>query len=97
MPYIEKKSRVALDKDIDNLVGYVRETDTVDGEANYIITRIVAGLFKPEGGKWRYYAIARAMGCFVCAALEFYFRVARGYEDKAIEKNGDVKEYENEI
>lgn len=94
MPYIEKKNRALLDADIDELVGTVRAGENPDGEANYIITRIVAGIFKPAAG-WRYAAIARAVGCFVCAMLEFYWRVARGYEDKAKDKSGDVKEYEN--
>ncbi len=95
MPYIEKKNRALLDAPIDEIVGTIQAGDNPDGEANYTITRIVAGAFKPATGKWRYAAIARVVGCFVCAMLEFYFRVARGYEDQAIAKNGDVKEYES--
>lgn len=94
MPYIEKKSRTLLDAPIDELVGTVQAGDNPDGEANYIITRVVAGIYKPATGKWRYIYIARAIGCFVCAALEFYWRVARNYEDQAKTRNGDIREYE---
>jgi hypothetical protein len=70
------------------------DTSTVDGNTNYVITRIVAGAFGPNPGeKWRYWMIARAMGCFICAALEFYRRVGARREDEVIADNGDIPEY----
>jgi hypothetical protein len=95
MPYIQKSKRPILDPDINSLIDKIRAGENQDGEGNYTISRIVAGIFKPETGRWRYYAIARAIGCFVCAALEFYWRVGRKVEDKVIESNGDIEEYEH--
>ena len=97
MPYIKQESRPQFDNEIESLVKKATnpKNENRDGDANYIISRIVAGIFKPEGG-WRYYAIARAMGCFVCAMFELYMRIARPYEDKAIQTNGDIPEYKND-
>lgn len=65
-----------------------------EGAANYMISRIVAGGLKPAGG-WRYMWLNRAYGTFLSAASEFYRRMVAPYEDKCIEKNGDIPEYEN--
>ena len=95
MPYIKNETRPQFDNEIETLVAKARANNNQDGDGNYIISRIVAGIFKPDGG-WRYFAIARAVGCFVCAMLEFYLRVARPYEDKAIHSNGDIPEYQTD-
>lgn len=68
------------------------ESNDWDGEANYAMSYLVAETFAPFQ-KWRYHFIARAVAAFECAKLEFYRRVAAPVEDKAIEKNGDIRPY----
>jgi hypothetical protein len=82
MPYIEQNVRMVLDPKIDAL-----QPDTA-GDLNYAITRLCFSWFKRNGG--RYLQIAIVMGTFVCAAFEFYRRVAAPYEDKKCAENGDV-------
>ena len=85
MPYIEQKSRVPLDPKIDAL-----QPETA-GDLNYVITRLCHAWFKRNGG--RYLQVAIVMGTFICAAFEFYRRVAAPYEDRKIAENGDVYKY----
>ncbi len=94
MPYIKQHLRDSVDADIDNLVTQARMTcaGDMDGAANYIISRIVAGLFKPDDG-WRYRYMAHAVGCLESVKAEFQRRVISEYEKQAIESNGDIKEY----
>jgi len=101
MPYIKSEARRYFDSDIHSVSLKLREerhrdTSSVDGNCNYVISRIVASAFGPQlaGEKWRYWMIARAMGCFICAALEFYRRVGACREDDVITENGDIPEYE---
>ena len=82
MPYIDEKSRAALDPKIDGL-----QPDTA-GDLNYTITRLCLAWFRRNGG--RYLQVAIVMGTFICAAFEFYRRVAAPYEDEKIKQNGDV-------
>lgn len=99
MPYIKSYNREIFDIDIHSISCKLQETrnsdtSSVDGNTNYIISRIVASAFSPKPGeKWRYWMIARAMGCFICAALEFYRRVGAKREDEVIIDNGDIQEY----
>ena len=96
MPYIKQANRDTLDDHIDDLLGDIalKEYPECDGELNYIISRIVARTLGPGSGNWSYVDIARAVAVFECAKLEFYRRVAAPKEDKAIETNGDIQEYE---
>lgn len=93
MPYIKKNVRPLYDARITEIVEMLQVADNVDGETNYVISRIVAGAFKPKTG-WRYAALARAYGCFLSAAAEFYRRLLSQYEDGAIKSSGDIPEYE---
>ncbi len=68
--------------------------DKKEGAANYAVTRIISQGFKPIEG-WRYMWLNRAYGTFLSAAAEFYRRMVIPYEDKCIEKNGDIPEYED--
>lgn len=61
-----------------------------DGDVNYIISRIVAGVFLDEK---RYFNLERAIGTFECAKLELYRRLGTFMEDRAIDKNSDIQEY----
>lgn len=94
MPYIAPADRPRFDTNLNLIIAELRSHDTgLDGNANYCITRIIAGAFKPDNGPWRYWMIERAMGCFICAALEFYRRVGAKREDECINKNTDITEY----
>lgn len=87
MPYILKENRKKYNALLEDLVGILREQplDQVDGEINYIITRILKGVYP-----LRYFNLNRAVGVLESCKLEFYRRVIGPYEDKKIEENGDV-------
>ncbi len=89
MPYIKPERRTELDELIE---GIQEELGVVDweGDLNYVITRLIGGLWTKEK---RYFTIARICGVLVNVKDEFYRRVAVPYEDKAVQKNGDVPEY----
>lgn len=102
MPYIDKASREFLDDPIDRLIAEIKyalkystspHPAAFAGMLNYVCTRIAMGLM-PE---LRYWSIALVSGVFSNMASEFYRRVGEPYEDKAIEKNGDLREFTKEI
>ncbi len=104
MPYISDEMKQAvscnvedstLEESVDDVISHIRSYDSDDREGlcNYAISRIVAGGLKPATG-WRYKNLNRAYGTFMSAANEFYRRLVVNYENKCIEKNGDIKEYE---
>lgn len=95
MPYIKLEGRLALDEPIDRIWELLDnpESDQLDGQLNYVISRIVGSAFAPSEGEWSYHSIARCIAVFECAKLEFYRRVAGPKEDKAIKTNGDIDEY----
>jgi len=87
MPYIKKEDRPKYERALGELIGILkaRPVDQIDGELNYIITRILK-----ESYPLRYFNLNRAMGVLECCKLEFYRRVAAPYEDTKIKDNGDV-------
>lgn len=87
MPYINQDQRDRLDYRIDLLAGLI----TTDGQLNYVISRLVARRFGAFG--WSYDLIVRAVGTLECVKLEFYRRLAAPYEELAISRNGDIREY----
>lgn len=94
MPYIIDPMKIKLEPAIHNLVETLRqfEDEDVEGVMNYTITEVLNRRMKPEGG-WRYKWINRAIGVLEAVKLEFYRRLASNYEQKAIEKNGDIGAY----
>ncbi len=86
-----------LSDKVDAVIEHIRThtSSDRDGMVNYAISRIVAGSLKPSTG-WRYKNLNKAYGTFFSAATEFYRRLMANHEDKAIEKNGDIPEYEDE-
>lgn len=99
MPYIPKQDREKLDPLIDRLaeqiVSQSKENDfDFAGLLNYSFTRITLKVIKLRFGKMRYWLIAITTGVFKNIADEFYRRLATPYENKQIEKNGDVDLYE---
>lgn len=81
MPYITK---IAKDR--------LAETNQAEsaGELNYLVTRLCVSYTKREGLK--YLSICIVMGTLICAAFEYYRRMAAPYEDEKIKENGDVYE-----
>lgn len=102
MPYITEEMRgrspegcKKLSEQIGTIIATIRaefDTDDFEGVCNYTISRIVAGVMKPKDG-WRYKWLNRAYGTFLGAGAEFYRRVVGPYEDRCVEKNGDIPEY----
>lgn len=102
MPYINEEMRVrdnwedySLDSQIVDLISVIKSSYSAqefEGVCNYCISRLVAGVMKPETG-WSYKWLNRVHGTFLSAAAEFYRRIVGPYEDKCIKKHGDIEEY----
>lgn len=95
MPYTKQERRARVNQRLREISELISQLDSVewDGELNYAISFLVATVFKPIAGRWRYHAIARAVAVFECAKLEFYRRVGARREDMAILENGDIEPY----
>ena len=92
MPYIDSERRKDYDKGINDIQLLLKYHDDEPGDLNYVLSRIVGRVWQNTP---RYKTICVVIGTLVCVAFEFYRRVAGGYEDKAVKKNGDIKEYDN--
>jgi hypothetical protein len=107
MPYISPKHRQTLDPLIDKLaLQIVHEAKALEydgafaGLLNYTCTRLALKVVRLQFGTMRYWIIALLTGTFKNISDEFYRRIALPYENRQIEKSGDVdlyKEYEHEI
>ena len=107
MPYISLNHRQALDPLIDKLaLQIVHEAQGLEYDAafagllNYTCTRLALKIVRHRFGAMRYWIIAILTGTFKNIADEFYRRIAVIYENRQIEKSGDVdmfQEYELEI
>ena len=95
MPYIKKHARKLYDSDIESLLfkleAQYRENGSepstlIDGDVNYIITRIVAGIYAKGG----YSCQSRGHECFNAAMQEYYRRVMVPHEILKIQENGDA-------
>jgi hypothetical protein len=58
-----------------------------DGEVNYVITKIMKGVYSRQ----KYAIYNRAIGVLTSVLLEFYRVIVAPYEDKKKEEHGDVK------
>ena len=91
MPYIIEETREDYYEDgLDNMANLLiqADDDTLPGELNFVITHLVKRIMQIEGERYaRYNAI---IGALECCKLELYRRMVGPYEDKAIERNGDV-------
>ena len=87
MPYIVKSQRPEIDRLLEPLIAHLKKqhTEVVDGQINYIITRILNGLYQPK-----YFNYNRAIGVLEAAKQEFYRRHVAPYEDKRENEEGDV-------
>jgi len=82
MPYLKKFEKAHLDQ---LLCGVIPLSP---GQLNFCVTRLCQIYLKHIGKS--YTTLNDVVGVLDCAKQEFYFRVVRPYEDKAIERNGDV-------
>ena len=94
MPYIHVKDRKIVDPFIQDLCKVLQKYGISNGAYpglwNYVITRLLLLGLSPECSQPGYRDINAAIGVLECAKLELYARVARPYEDKKCQKNGDV-------
>jgi hypothetical protein len=100
MPYIKSEVRPKLDLFIDQLAGNIVELARQDGSEtayagllNYTCTKLAMRIIDIQFGKIKYGTLATITGVFKNIADEFYRRIAVPYEDKQIEKSGDVDLY----
>ena len=90
MPYIKQERRNELDLEIAALRFKLERLGNIDGDLNYVISRLISGRFFETPN---YSMIARLTGILENVKQEFYRRVAAPYEDEAIKKNGDLPQY----
>ena len=92
MPYIPKTRRKEYEKAISRIVYFLTNVEENDakGELNYIIFSIIKRYIDEKG--LRYFRAQDFIGgTLTCCQMELYRRILGPYEDKAIEKNGDVE------
>lgn len=87
MPYIKQETRSHLDLAIEELAGELEASGHNEGDLNYAITRLILDWWNKET---RYKTAARITGVLENVKQEFYRRHVAPYENKAIEKNGDI-------
>lgn len=88
MPYIKKQEREKYENVIKEIVEILKSQpiEQVDGELNYIMTRILLSVYEPK-----YFNYNRAIGVLECIKQEFYRRRVADYEDQKIKENGDLE------
>lgn len=91
MPYIPPADRPQYEEAIDAVVAALLKLDDNDakGHLNYVVYSIIKRYLDARG--MRYFRAQDFIGgVLTCCQLELYRRLLGPYEDKAIEKNGDV-------
>jgi hypothetical protein len=89
MPYIDQKERKRFDPEIDFILQIIRENITLineDGCVNYIITRIIDGVYS----KGDYFHYNRALGVLEAVKQEVYRKRIAVYEDEKEIENGTI-------
>lgn len=96
MPYIPQDQRDQVDPSIERILIAVSLSDIPEnkkrGACNYIITRILLNVLKPEGG-WSYHSISDVQSVLQDAHDEIGRRLMGPREDSAIGTNGDLEEF----
>lgn len=90
MPYIPPEDRPQYKQHIDaitELLNNLPETDT-PGHLNYIVSKIINNYIAKNGE--RYYRYNYMIGALECIKQELYRQQVASYENKAIEKNGNI-------
>ncbi len=82
-----KSQRPDIDELLNPLIEHLKkqQTEAVDGQINYIITRMLNGLYQP-----RYFNYNRAIGVLEAVKQEFYRKHIAPYEDKRENEEGAV-------
>lgn len=96
MPYVRKSIRDDLRPEVDALLAKIKAYPygTRKGIVNYCLTKLVCGSL--VAGLTRSYELLQdAYGVYHASAAEFYRRLLAPHEDLAIDKNGDIEEYES--
>lgn len=100
MPYIAAEQRKILDRPINELAGEIVRLAQESGSdgafaglLNYACTRLAVQVVRGRFGPLRYWLIAILSGTFKNIADEFYRRLAAPYEDRQMDKSGDVDLY----
>lgn len=90
MPYIPQDDRFAYDASISHIVDVLVDEygGAAPGSLNYIITKLIVDLLARVGADYHKYNTV--IGVLECCKQELYRRHVGPYEDKAIERNGDV-------
>ena len=90
MPYIKQEDRSQYDVLVDALVGKLmaNNSQAIKGHHNYVMFALAYKLAQQLG--IRYATLQDIVGTFECCKGEFYRRIVGPYEDKAMERNGDV-------
>ena len=93
MPYIASDDRPTYDAEIRRIAERLaaQPAEARKGHANYVITQILRlgwGVASPDGESYSNYA--DIMGTLECAKHEIYRRWVGPYEDKAIQRHGDL-------
>jgi len=101
VPYIKQELRTLLNPLIDHLAEeIVNQSPFIDvdnayaGMLNYAVTRLCMAVIDRKFGEIHYGTVAIVTGVLHNVVAEFYRRVASPYEDKQIEKSGDVDLFE---
>jgi len=94
MPYITLRQRLAVTKDLANLLTAIdnvcaAESCEPDGILNYVFTTMLLSTVA-ERDEARYIEYERAIGILECAKLELYRKAVAPYEDKKAAENGEV-------
>jgi len=93
MPYITQQKRDSLNPYLEALSDEIviqSDSDAAMGDLNYCICMLIILLIKKINEKVRYIWIDKVDGVLSNVGREFYDRVGREYEDRAVEKNGDL-------
>ena len=99
MPYVKNEYRYELSNSLNKLRNTIIKLSEKDvcGILNYVITDLLTVVpDQLNDGTWNYSTINSAVGVLECAKQELYRRLAAPYEDKCINRNGDVSIYERE-
>lgn len=90
MPYIPKEDRYQYQNLLEELSKIIpQDTTKRCGHMNYVISLLIEKVY---GTKLRYFEYNEIKGLLGCIDAEIYRRKTGPYEDKAIEKNGDLSE-----
>lgn len=86
MPYIKKEKREEFEGPVKEIIELLKkDKENLAGNMNYLVYRIVKGVAPERYRDWN-----EIIGFLECCKLELYRRLIGPYEDKAIERNGDI-------